>query len=160
VLGPAIIATAHRGVRHRDDLSARERGAALVAQWIGAYLGYALGGAAGLGLLATLWLVGLLSIIPPPGPRLLFIGVLLAALLCSYTAARSQVRAALVIAPRDPTIFSHTTAVLVIVAMLTIVLAPFGLLTLPATPLRVLLDPAPGALALAIVVLSLVLFGR
>jgi CHAT domain-containing protein len=154
--GPAVIAAAHRGVRARADLSAAVRRAALRAQWMGAYLGYALGGIAGMAVLASLWVLGLLAGMPVS--ELALVGaVVFGALFMSYTAARSQVRAALAIVPFEPALFDSSTLGIVLIAMLALLVAPFGLFLLPGTSFAFLLDPAPGALVMSVAIISLVL---
>jgi hypothetical protein len=154
--GPAVIAAAHRGARARADLSATVRRAALRAQWMGAYLGYATSGIAGMAALASLWAMGLFASIPE-ADIVLFGAVLLGALFMSYTAARSQVRAALAISPVEPALFDRATVGVIIVAVFALLAAPFGILWLPGTEFAFLLDPAPGALALSVAIISLVL---
>jgi hypothetical protein len=154
--GPAVIAATHRGARTRADLSAAVRRAALRAQWMGAYLGYATSGIAGMAALASLWAMGLLASIPEAN-IVLFGAVLLGALFMSYTTARSQVRAALAISPVEPTLFDRAALGVIIIAALALLAAPFGILWLPGTEFAFLLDPAPGALALSVAIISLVL---
>ncbi len=156
LVGPAVIAAAHEGVRERTDLSAAVRRAALRAQWMGAYLGYVLGGLMGMLLLTALWLVGLLDGLPML--PIMLVGVVLAgALFLSYAAARSQVRSALAIAPVEPALFGFGTLVIVIIAALALLAAPAGLFWLPGSAFAFLLDPAPGAIALSLALISLVL---
>lgn len=156
IVGPAIIAAAHRGVRDRSDLSAEVRRAARQAQWTGAYLGYALGGLIGLLLIAVLWMTGLLMVLASVG-MLMFGIVLLGALFYSYVTARTQIRSALAIAPNDPTLFNLRTTLLIIIAVLFLIAVPFGIFWLPGSPLNFLLDPAPAAIGLATVLLLVVL---
>lgn len=156
LVGPAVIATAHQGVRTRTDLSAAVRNAALRAQWAGAYLGYVLGGLMGMLLLIVLWLVGLLDGMAMPAITLIG-ALLLGALFLSYAAARSQVRAALAIAPVEPALFGLGTLMLVIVAAFTLLIAPVGVFWLSESPFAFLLDPAPGAVALSLALISLIL---
>jgi hypothetical protein len=157
--GPAIVAACYRGVRERRDLSGPVRRAALRAQWIGAYLGYALGGALGLGLLVVLWALGLLAVGTIPGLSVLLAGILVLALFLSYAAARSQVRSALAIAPLMPELFGRQSLVLILLAALLLTVAPLGLLVLPKSPFAFLLNPAPGAFALALALVTAVLRG-
>jgi CHAT domain len=159
LVGPAVVAACHRGVRERHDLPSHIRRAAMRAQWMGAYLGYALGGALGLGLLVVLWAFGLLAVSALPSLALLLAGILLVALFLSYAAARSQVRSALAIAPFAPGLFGWSALGLVLVAALLITAAPLGLLLLPDTPLAFLLNPAPSAFALALTLITAVLRG-
>jgi hypothetical protein len=159
VAGPAVVAAAHRGVRDREDLAPGVRRAALLGQWMGAYLGYALGGALILGLLALLWIVGALQFVPV-GWMMLLTGIaLLGGLFVSYAAARAQVRSALAIAPFEPSLFGPGTLAVVMFAALAIAAAPLGILLLPSTPLAFLLDPAASALGLAIALITAALRG-
>jgi hypothetical protein len=159
LLGPALIAAGQRGAGGRDDLSARVRRDARRAQWIGAYLGYALAGLMGIAGLVSLWAVGMLALLPPVVTLLLFGGVLLATLFASYTISRSQWRSALAIAPVDDSVYTTGSAALVIGAMLFLVAVPWLVFTLPGSPFSALLFPAPAALALGLAIISLLLLG-
>jgi hypothetical protein len=159
VVGPAVVAACYRGVRERHDLPGPVRRAALRAQWMGAYLGYALGGALGLGLLVMLWALGLPTLSTISSLTLLLTDILLVALFLSYAAARSQVRSALAIAPLMPELFGRQSLGLILLAALLITAAPLGLLVLPETPLAFLLNPAPGAFVLALALVTVVLRG-
>ena len=152
--GPAVVAAAQRGVRDRDDLPAVVRRAALLAQWMGAYLGYALGGVAGLVVLLLLWVVGALQLVPPAGALLLTGAAMLGGLFASYAAARALVRSAVAIGSFGPQLFGPSSLGLALVAALAISAAPLGVLLLPETPLAFLLDPAPAAIALAILLIT------
>jgi hypothetical protein len=157
LVGPAVVAACHAGVRERHDLPSPVRRAALRAQWMGAYLGYALGGALGLGVLAVLWMFGLLVVSTIPSLVLLLAVILLAALFLSYAAARSHVRSALAIAPLMPDLFGWPAFGLILLAALLITAAPLLVLVLRETPLAFLLSPAPGAFALALGLVTAVL---
>jgi hypothetical protein len=155
LIGPAFIAAAHRGGRDRPDLDASVRAAARRARWLGAYLGFVVGGITGLGLLAALWVAGVVAVIPSPGPLLLFAAVLFGALFMSYVVTRSQVRAATALAPFEPALFDGRTLAIVLFAMLLLLAAPFGLL--PDMPFAFLLDPPTGALTMATALMTMVL---
>lgn len=157
ILLPGIIAATHQGVRARHDLTAAERAAALRAQWMGAYLGYALGGLASMGLLMFLWIIGALAFIPPWSIAALLGGSALISSFLSYAAARSQVRSALAIAPFAPALFGPASLGLILVAALVLLIAPLGVLLLPGTLLAFLLEPGPAAFALATMLITLVL---
>ncbi|HEU5014879.1 MAG TPA: CHAT domain-containing protein [Roseiflexaceae bacterium] len=157
--GPAIIAGAHQGVRTRRDLPISTRHAARRAQWMGAYLGYALGGVTCLVVLLFLWLIGALVFMPSWGVIGLVSSVILISLFLSYAAARSQVRSALAIMPFAPALFGPATLVLILIAALVMLIAPLGVLILPMTPLRFLLDPAPAAFVFATILMTGVLRG-
>ncbi|MEI6777799.1 MAG: CHAT domain-containing protein [Chloroflexales bacterium] len=157
LVGPAIIATAQRGARGRDDLSLPVLRAARYAQWGGAYLGYALSGLLGLFGWVSLWALGLLALLPVPLPLVLFIGVLLGALGGSYVIARSQWRSCLSIAPVDDSIYTRSGVAIIIVAALIMIAVPLVVFILPNSPFGWLLRAEPAALALVGVIISFVL---
>lgn len=157
LIGPAIIATAQRGTRGRDDLPIPVLRAARYAQWGGAYLGYALSGLFGLSGWVSLWALGLLALLPVPLPLVIFVGVLLGALGFSYVIARSQWRSCLSIAPVDNSIYSRAGVAIIIVAALIMIGAPLAVFVLPDSPFGWLLSTEPAALALAGIIVSLVL---
>ena len=156
LVGPAIIATAQRGLRGRDDLPLAVRRATRYAQWGGAYLGYTLAGLCGLMIWVSLWALGLLVLLPAPIPLLLFIGILLGALAFSYVIARSQWRSALVIAPVDGSLYTRSTLLLILMTAATLLATPLGIVALPGSPFAWLLYPSPAAVTLAGVLVTLV----
>jgi hypothetical protein len=155
IVSPAIIATATRNPAERDDLAEPVRDEARLARYIGAYLGYALGGLAWIIAVLALWIIGPLVFVPlGPVPTLTFAAIL-ASLLLSYSAARSQSMSAAVIAPVTPGLYSGSTLFVVIIGALVMLAAPFLLLALPAG----LLNPSAIGLVLALTLLTAVLRG-
>lgn len=157
LVGPAVIAAGHRGVRHNRELTPAIRRAALHAQWLGAYIGYALGGGLGLGLLAVLWLAGVTQALPPNWTMGLMIGIVCWALCFSYVITRSQVRSTRALAQHYPHLYALPATTMVIVATIGLIVAPFGLLWLAVSPLEFLPLPGLGALVLATILITLVL---
>lgn len=153
LVGPAIVATAQRGARGRDDLPAGVRRAARYAQWGGAYLGYALAGLLGLSVWVSLWALGLLAALPAALATFLFVGVLLWALWCSYVVARSQWRSALAVAPVDTWSYTGLATAIILIAAAILLAAPLSVFVLPDAWL---LRAEPAALALAGAIISLV----
>ncbi|PDV97045.1 CHAT domain-containing protein [Candidatus Chloroploca asiatica] len=96
LLGPGIIALAQRSVRTRPDLAPNIRHAALYAQWVGAYLGYALGSLLGLFFWSSLWSLDVFTFLPTALAHGLFMAVILVSLGFSYISSRVQWRSALV----------------------------------------------------------------
>jgi len=157
LVGPAIIATAQRGARGRDDLPLPMLRAARYAQWGGAYLGYALSGLLGLSGWISLWALGVLALLPTPLPLVIFVGVLLGALGFSYVIARSQWRSCLSIAPVDDSTYTLSAVAIIMVAALIMIGAPLMVFVLPSSPFGWLLSAEPAALALAGIIVSFVL---
>lgn len=150
LLGPGIIALAQRSLRKRTDLAPGMRRATLYAQWIGAYLGYGLGGLLGLYFWASLWSLGILALLPTALAHGLFIVVILVALGFSYISSRAQWRSALVIATVDPTLYSPATIALIGFAALVILSVPLILVFfLSASGIPWIFLPEPAAMLLA-----------
>lgn len=157
IVGPAVIATAQRGARGRDDLAPAVRRAARYAQWGGAYLGYALAGLVGLSGWVSLWAIGVFAALPAPLPPLLFLGVLLRALGFSYVIARSQWRSALAIMPVDDSTYTPGAIAIILLGAAILLAAPLGVFALPQNLFGWLLHAEPAALALAGAIVSFVL---
>jgi hypothetical protein len=160
IIGPAVIAAAHRGATDASDLSSAVRSSVRRAQWIGAYLGYAVAGILTLGLFVMLWLVGIFERIEEPVPLLLFYALLLCPLFFSYAVTRSQARSALALAPMFPNLFSWGAVTVVLLAMGLLLVFPFFawyFLAAPGAPFAFLLAPGPSALALGCILISAIL---
>lgn len=157
LLGPALIATAQRGVRDRTDLDMQVRVAARRAQWIGAYLGYAAWGLVGLSGLISLWICGIVEWLPPSMVVVLFCGLLLGLLLASYTMSRAETRSALAIAPVNATIYTRQTMGLLCGVSLGLIALPWGLLWVANSPLSGLLIPELVACGLGVALITMAL---
>jgi len=155
VVGPTIIATATQSPAERDDLPQPVRHEARVARYVGAYLGYALGGLTWLGALAVLWIVGPLLLIPITLLPLFAFVAILASLLLSYGAARAQAQGAVIIAPVTPGLYRRGTLLVTVIAALIMLAAPFLVLWLVAD----LVGPGGAGLLLALALLTGVLRG-
>ncbi len=156
VLCPFIIGATYRGARDRDDLPPDVRRATIVGQWVGAFLGYILGGVMGLGLLAITWILGVLAWRPWLS-WLLGGGVLLWAAFTSYAQSRMQEQSAFAVSEVDTTLYDRFTAALIIVVTLLFILSPWLLYRMAWTPWAVLLTPPALALILSLFLLLMLL---
>ena len=153
IVGPAAIAATAQSVRDRDDLPATVRSAARIAQFVGAYLGYAVGGITCFGLLVALWVIGPLVFVPVAlVPTLVYLAIL-GSLFVSYAAARSQALAAVAGATVAPHLYGRSMLLLSLVATLAMFAGPALLLLAPP----VLLQPAAVGAVMAVVLLTFVL---
>jgi hypothetical protein len=159
VVCPAVIAATHRGLRNRRDLSEVDRRRALYAQWVGAYTAFTLSAAFGLSALITLWTSGVLGLLAPAAQYAIFLAVLVSALMLSYTGARSQARIVAMATRTERLTYNWRTLGIVLLGMAMLLAAPL-LLLLEGGVLELLRTPAPVALALGIMLLSLVLAVR
>jgi hypothetical protein len=156
VLCPLIIGATYRGARERDDLPSAVRRGAIIGQWIGAFLGYALGGLVGLGTLAVAWMLGLM----PWAVWLLGPVALLWLVFASYAGAHSQRQSARAISEVDASLFDLPSATLIIGAMLLLILSPWLLLIPTANEWAFLLSPAASALSLSLLLLMMILLWK
>lgn len=154
---PAVVALMQRDVRRRANLTPAGHRAVVYTQWVGAYLGYALGGLIGLLALVTLWIAGLFSILPESLAWTLFVGVVMGAFVSSYISSRSQARSARTTGPLNPELYTLVWILPVIGSMLGLVLSPLIMLLLPAHPLAFLLHPGSSALAFGTTLILFVL---
>ncbi|HEY0734028.1 MAG TPA: CHAT domain-containing protein [Herpetosiphonaceae bacterium] len=154
---PSIVAVMQRDMRRRASLTPALHRAVVYTQWVGAYLGYALGGLIGLLALATLWILGLFSIMPEPLAWTLFVSAVMGAFVSSYIVSRSQARSARAIVPLHPELRTLRWVLPVIAVMLGLVLSPLIMLMLPAHPFAFLLTPGPSALAFGATLILFVL---
>ncbi|PDV97761.1 tetratricopeptide repeat-containing protein [Candidatus Chloroploca asiatica] len=158
LLGPGIIPLAQRSLRKRTDFAPGMRRATVYAQWIGAYIGYSLGGLLGLYFWASLWSLGVLALLPTALAHGLFIAVILVALGFSYLSSRAQWRSALVIATVDPTLYSLATIALIAFAALVILSIPIILVFfLSASGMPWIFLPELAAMLLAAGLISMTL---
>lgn len=153
---PAVVAMMQHDARQRATLTLAVHRAVIYTQWTGAYLGYALGGLIGLLALATLWIVGVLAILPESLAWALFVGVVMGAFVSSYIISRSQARSARAIGPLNPKLYRLLWILPVVASMLGLGLSPLIML-LPAHPFAFLLTPGPSALAFGTTLILFVL---
>lgn len=156
VISPAIIAAAQRGVRKQIHLSSSIRQMALVAQWAGAYLGYAIWS------VICLVLGVILVLLDPTGlvyTRSVQIGFLVVTIIsswfASYIFARVQVKSTLAIAPYNPELFLPWSQWILFAAALLLLGLPYSLFWINNIVGAWFMRPAPGALLLAIVMLTI-----
>ena len=155
IIGPAIIAVTHRELRYRSDIQPPLRRAVRRAQWMGAYLGYAVGGILGLAVLASIGAAG--GMLLPPGWLYICFGLVIGgALMFSYATARSQARSALASARLYPDLYNRRTTAILIIGMSILLAAPLLLVFSDLRP--VLLHPMTGAIALAVILFSSVIW--
>lgn len=157
VVAPMIIAATQKHASRTLSLTPEVRRSARYGQWMGAYMGYVITGIIGLLVLVSLWLMGMLLLLPTVVQATLLGAVLLLSVAGSYTISRSQWRVALAIALVADNLFSLRTTLLLIGAMLLVVVVPFGVFLFPPLLQAVLLTPAAGALALALMLVVAVM---
>ncbi len=158
VLGPAIIATCQRGIlQYADPPSVNER-AIRHAQWMGAYLGYALTSLVVMSLWVTLWTMGLFDLVPLEYAYVLFVLSVGFALGMSYALARSQARSALVVAELDSTLYAWGSLAVVLFAALIMLATPIILFFL-SSPWPWLHQPAALAMSLGVSLLFMLALG-
>lgn len=159
LVGPAVIAAGQRWGHRADGLTPELRRAATYAQWAGAYLGFALAGLVSVSLWISLWMLGVFVLLPPPLPLLCFGVGLFGALSFSYVTARSQRRSALTVTPVDGSLYSLATISVILIGALVMMLIPLSVFWLDRIQLNWLLNPGPGGLTLALMLLSITILG-
>jgi hypothetical protein len=155
IVGPFVIAIASLSAQRRLEHEAlTTRRAIRLARWIGAYIGFSLGGLGGLAILALLWTV--LPAILLPGNLLLvgFSGVIIWALLFSDTIARSQENSAEVLIELAPETFSTSTTLVVAGGMLAATLIAPGFVLFGVQAFPNLIRPEVASLVIALMLFA------
>lgn len=159
VVNPMLMGMLHRGARDRDDLEEQVRRAMVNAQWTGAFVGYALGGGAGLGLIITAWALALFVLLPWLVP-VLSIAVLVWSACTSYAIAVSQEQSGRAIGAHRPDLYDRPSMALIIGAMLLLLLCPpWAVYAMAAWAWGIFISPLAASFVLSLFLLALILVG-
>ncbi|MBA3944202.1 MAG: CHAT domain-containing protein [Herpetosiphonaceae bacterium] len=158
IVAPSVIAAAHRGTAYQRGKSGRVQRMLRTEQWLGAYLGYILGGLMGWTLLVAGYFLGLLTRGSVASQRsivdLFIIAVVAWSLLLSYAQARSLGRLAAQLVDEEPALFTWRYQWAALVAFPVLLSIPLDVRWMIHSPLALLTQPVPGGLALGLLLLT------